>query len=57
MPQNSLKVIIEEIGPPISIYRSSVASHGFFGANCRKRHAAHVTFGYTMVDGAFDPKK
>ena len=51
MPQNSLKVIIEEIGPPISIYRSSVASHGFFGANCRKRHAAHVTFGYTRVDG------
>ena len=45
MPQNSLKVIIEEIGPPISIYRSSVASHGFFGANCRKRHAAHVTWG------------
>ena len=44
----------------ISIYRSFTASHGFFGANCRKRHAAHVTFGYTMVDGvfeAFDPKK
>ena len=57
MPQNSLKVIIEKIGPLISIYRSSVASHGFFGANCRKRHAAHVTFGYTMVDGVFDPKK
>ena len=57
MPQNSLKVIIEEIGRPISIYRSSVASHGFFGANCRKRHAAHVTFGYTRVDGAIDHKK
>ena len=60
MPQNSLKVIIQEIGPPISIYRSYLASHGFFGANCRKRHAAHVTFGYTRVDGvfeAFDPKK
>ena len=57
MPQNLLKVIIEEIGPPISIYRSSVASHGFFGANCRKRHAAHVTFGYTRVGGAFDHKK
>ena len=57
MPQNSLKVIIEEIGPPISIYRSSVASHGFFGANCRKHHAAHVTFGYTRVDGVFDPQK
>ena len=54
MPQNSLKVIIEEIGPPISIYRSSVASHGFFGANCRKRHAADVTFGYTRVDGVFE---
>ena len=60
MPQNLLKVIIEEIGPPISIYRSSVAFHGFFGANCRKRHAARVTFGYTKEDGvleAFDPKK
>lgn len=55
MPQNSLKVIIEEIGPPISIYRSSVASHGFFGANCRKRHAAHVTFGYTRVIGHLMP--
>ena len=54
MPQISLKVIIEEIGPPISIYRSSVASHGFFGANCRKRHAADVTFGYTRVDGVFE---
>ena len=60
MPQNSLKVIIEEIGPPISIYRSSGASHGFFGTNCRKRHAARVTFGYTRADGVFetfDPKK
>ena len=60
MPQNSLKVIVEEIGPPISIYRSSVASHGFFGANCRKRQAAHVTFGYTRADEAletFDAKK
>ena len=57
MPQNSLKVIIEEIGPPISICRSSVASHGFFGANCRKRHAGHVTFGYTRVGEAFDHKK
>ena len=56
MPQNSLKVIVEEIGPPISIYRSSVASHGFFGANCRKRHAAHVTFGYTRVIGHLIPK-
>ena len=57
MPQNSLKVIIEDIGPPISIYRSSGASHGFFGTNCRKRHAARVTFGYTRVGGAFDHKK
>ena len=60
MPQNTLKVIVEEIGPPITIYRSSVAAHGFFGANCRKSDAAHVTFGYTRVDGVFktfDPKK
>ena len=57
MPQISLKVIIEEIGPLISIYRSSEASHGFFNANYRKRHAAHVTFSYTRMDGAFDPSK
>ena len=57
MPQISLKVIIEEIGSPISICRSSIASHGFFGANYRKRDAAHVTFSYTRTDGAFDPSK
>ena len=56
MPQNSLKVIIEKIDQLISIYRSSEASHGLFDANCRKRHAAHVTFGYTSVIGHLIPE-